>query len=253
MSLSSPPPRAEGEPASEAQGTRAVSIRALTGLAFVILLLWSGWAYAYHSSHISAVLRSSTVGSLARLVLWIVPCSVYLIARYGAHWSAPIGLGFPYGLQQIVRSILTTVLVSALLIFGTALQLGTSATELARSLFEHAKPHLQAPIFEEVVFRGVIASEALTWATQSSKTLAQLRRRFWLSQLGSSLVFVLVHWPYYLLTKSPEELLRLSLGLGVTGLVLGFSFAQTRSVYVCIFLHWLNNELSGLGAGLVLP
>ncbi len=33
----------------------------------------------------------------------------------------------------------------------------------------------------------------------------------------------------------------------VTGIVLGFVFAQTRSVWACVVLHWLNNQLSQMG------
>jgi membrane protease YdiL (CAAX protease family) len=234
-------------------GEPLVSPSRLVLLASSIVFLWAGWAWVYHSSDLGTDLRGTTVGSLARLACWVLPSLVYLVVQYRGKWSEPLGLGFPYGPGQVLRALLTAIVVSLLLVVGTAFQLRTDAIALFQHLIKEAEPHLQAPIFEEFVFRGVILSEALTWARQSSKSLVDLRKKFWVAQLGSALSFILVHWPYYLLTKSPIDVLKSSAGIGVTALVLGFSFAQTRSIYVCIWLHWLNNELSRISQGLVGP
>jgi membrane protease YdiL (CAAX protease family) len=236
-------------PVSQAEASPRVSVRALLFLVAVVIGSWATWAVLYHTSTISSTVRASSAGVLARLAFWVVPSFSYLFLRYRANWSAPLGLGFPYGGQQVVRAIVTALVVGALLVIGTSVQFGHGPMDLVRALVTHGNLNLEAPIFEEIVFRGVITSEALTWASESSTSLPRLRRRFWLAQAGSAFVFLVVHWPYYLMTLPLGEVLTRSAGLLVTGLVLGFSFAQTRSIYVCIFLHWLNNALSALSSG----
>jgi hypothetical protein len=245
-------PSAPSDLSSEAQGTRfgplaPVHLPRLGLLSLAVLGLWAVWATGYSLLDLKSQPDVALLGVTARVLCWVLPAFAYLVSSYGLGWSQPIGLGFPYGTRQIVRAVLTTLVVGALLIFGTAVQFHTSPGRLLSELEAHARLELEAPVFEEIVFRGIITSEALTWASQSSKDWNQLRRRFWAALLGSALVFVLVHWPYYLMVKTPSAVLSDSLSLAVIALVLGFTFAQTRSVYVCIFLHWLNNALSALG------
>lgn len=221
-------------------------MRRLALLALVVLLGWAAWATLYSKVQLKSHAWEAELGVLARLVFWVAPAFTYLAVHYGRRWSAPLGLGFPYGPPQVIRSAITLLVVGGLLLLGTSVQFGTTPGLLWEALREHGHAELKAPIFEELIFRGVITSEALTWASQSSRDLNQLRRRFWAAQLASAAVFVLLHWPYYLLTRPLTQVLTDSLSLLVTALVLGFSFAQTRSIYVCMALHWLNNALSTL-------
>jgi len=223
-----------------------VQIGRLAWVSVAVLVLWAIWVMGYQKLALNEQPDTDRLNVVARLICWVLPSFAYLISSYEYGWSRPIGLGFPHGSRQVVRILFTGLVVGALLILGTSMQFHTSPARLLSQLGAHARFELEAPVFEEIVFRGVITSEALTWATQTSANWSQLRRRFWAALLGSALVFVLVHWPYYWMVKTPSQVLSDSLSLAVTGLVLGFAFAQTRSIYVCIFLHWLNNALSAL-------
>lgn len=183
-------------------------------------------------------------GIAARAVFWVLPCAVYLWRVQGTRWREPLGLGFPYGRRQIVSVLIVPVVVAALLVWATARQLGGTFEELLRALVEQARPRLTAPLFEELVFRSVVVSEALSIARETAPNVASWRRRFWGAQFAAAMLFTLVHWPWWLVTRGLDGTLAASLPLFTTGLVLGMVFGQTRSLWPCVFLHWLNNELS---------
>lgn len=218
-------------------------LRPLTALGVSVLGLWMVWA-----SLLQLVPTLASPGSAigARLLFWVLPCVVYLRHVDGRAWLRPLGLGFPYGLRQVVLSILVFLAIGGLLLLGTARQEGVSVGRLLDVLARQAQPRLTAPVFEELVFRGVLLSEALTWARLSARDWGALRSRFWGAQLAVALVFTAVHWPWLWLELGPRAALTGSGPLFLTGLVLGVAFASTRSLWVVIGLHFLNNELSVL-------
>lgn len=183
-------------------------------------------------------------GLIARAVFWLLPSGIYLVAIWKGRWWQPLGLGFPLGSPQIWRTLLVTSLVSGLLVLGTATQMGLSPLSLLSDLARHNRPDWSAPLLEELVFRGVILSELLDWTFDSSKNGLELRAKFWAIQLGAALLFLSVHLPWWLSHLGFAAALRMSLPVFTTGLILGFVFAHTRSLWACILLHWLNNQLS---------
>jgi membrane protease YdiL (CAAX protease family) len=97
------------------------------------------------------------------------------------------------------------------------------------------------------VFRGVILAELINWARDSSKDPTSLRLRFWVGMVLAAMIFVLVHWPFWLSHFGLSATLVRSVPLLAFSLIVGFVFANTRSIWACIFLHYLNNQLSLLG------
>ncbi len=229
---------AEGIPYSE-------RIPYLLLLGAVLLFSWLGWAVFLKTTTVPSPPLLSVV---ARLVLWGGPCAAYLYWVAGNDWARVLGLGFPGGRRQIVSAVLVPSVVGFLLLLGTSRQLEVPLFDLVGDAFDSARLRLTAPVLEELVFRGVVVSEAMAIARDTAKDVLSLRLRFWLAQLAAALLFTLVHWPWWLSELGLVATLQSSMPLFVTGLVLGIVFAMTRSIWGCILLHWLNNELSLLGS-----
>jgi len=220
-----------------------VSLKRLLALSFLLALLWLVWALVRPRLSLSPE-ASELWSTGARLLLWVVPAGVYLMVSYGRRWSEPLGFGFPYGRPQVARAITLPLLLGGFLVVGTAANLGKTPALVLGELYGGLSPRLTAPVLEELVFRGVITSEALTWARETAPNFRSLIARFWAALFLTSGLFTLLHGPSLLASYGTEALLSPSLSLLVTGVVLGFLFAQTRSIYGCIFVHFLNNELS---------
>lgn len=212
-----------------------------------LLVSWSAWAvgiYPYARPRLGDY--STAVGVAARLIFWGVPAGLYLHRYWGSRALEPLGLTFPLGATQRLRTLLITLVVALCLLVGTAAQAGVHFLELGRRLVIAQSVDFTAPILEELVFRGIVVAELLNWTHDSSRTPLELRLKFWGGQLGGALLFVAIHWPYWVSHFGLEHALSLSLPVLVTGLILGFVFATTRSIWGCIALHWLNNALSQL-------
>jgi len=81
-----------------------------------------------------------------------------------------------------------------------------------------------APVFEEILFRGILL-----------RGLLQNNKNPFLAILLSSFLFGLAH-------MNPWQFL----GAGLLGAVFGFVYYRTKSLWLCIFLHALNNTISFL-------
>ena len=204
--------------------------------------VWAVWLYPYVVRTMPNQLLANAL--LPRIVCWILPCGIYLAAVRARVSAESLAATFPLGARQVLRALLAFSLVALLLVVGTASQRNTSPVELVTSLVEHAQPRLVAPVFEELVFRSILLAEALDWARATSSTPRQLHQKFWGAQLFVAAFFTAIHVPYWLSQNGFSATLTSCGPLLMTGLVLGLVFATTRSLWVCIALHWLNNELS---------
>lgn len=79
-----------------------------------------------------------------------------------------------------------------------------------------------APIFEEILFRGILFRGMLQNGMKPAAAI-----------IFSSLLFGLSH-------MNPWQFL----GAGILGVVFAFVYYRTRSLWLCIFLHALNNTVS---------
>lgn len=220
----------------------------MVALCATLIVSWSIYALGIRP-HIPAQssLLESLLGAASRTVFWLLPCALYLWRYWGWRWAEPIGFGFPLGAPQVLRTVTVTLSVSVLLVLGTAVQKGLTPAELMLQFWAHAGLNLQAPLFEEFVFRGVIVSELLNWLHDHRRSRRQMHGRFWGVQWLGACAFLLIHWPWWLSQRGLGVTLSLSPPVLFTGLILGVVFANTRSIWGCVFLHWLNNELSVLG------
>lgn len=214
-------------------------------LCAAILGAWAVWAVWLYPVVLRALPNQWLASALLpRLVCWILPCAVYLAAIRARVSAESLAATFPLGASQIVRALLAMFVVALVLLVGTASQKNTTPFVLVESLVRHAQPRLTAPLFEELVFRAVLLAEALDWARATSSKPPELHRKFWAAQLFVAAFFTAIHVPYWLSQNGFATTVAACAPLLMTGLVLGLVFATTRSLWACIALHWLNNELS---------
>lgn len=209
-------------------------------LGLTLLSLWSVWAFLLWPSWG----KVPGAGWISRAVAWGIPCGVYLYLTWKERWWFPLGLTFPLGRAQVVRSLVVFCLVAAASVMASSRSHGVPPGEWLSLLFRHAEPRWSAPVFEELVFRGVVLSELLTWTHENSESPLGRRLRFWLSQCAAASLFVALHLPHWLSHGGWDWAATHSLPLFAFALVMGFVFAHTRSIWPCIGLHYLNNEVS---------
>lgn len=213
-------------------------------LGAAVYILWAIWALWLRDRFPAEGRGEVVAGVVARLVFWVLPCAVYGMKVWGPRFGAPLGLSFPLGASQAKRSLVLLVATSLALFLATAARNGTTLWGEMTRFAQLAQPRLTAPIFEELVFRGVFLSELLTWTHRNSRSDVGLRVRYWVGQLGCAVFFVLLHWPAWWRHLGLCPTIERSVPIFAVAMILGFVFAQTRSIWPCIWLHWLNNELS---------
>jgi membrane protease YdiL (CAAX protease family) len=143
---------------------------------------------------------------------------------------------------------------------NVAQELETHPVEVWRLLLASYEFEFPAtPLFEEFVFRGVVFAgllEVFVYAAlgqyhvDPKKSALLTWRAAWSANLLATIVFVGAHWPYWIFTDGlGASLIMKSLPVFLLSLVLGMLFARGRSIWPCVLLHWINNELSALVSG----
>lgn len=227
--------------------------RALLGLIAFMFTSWTLWSTLVLPNLEPTVGWLHTVSSASiRLGLWVLPSAYYLWKFKTKEPLGGLGLGLPSTLERGLGAM-SLVSVAALAVsVDVARKLNTNIPEVwsllvSRGGFEG----FQTPFFEELVFRGVIFSELLSLSGLSRRAellpFSVRIQRAWLANLGASLVFVGMHWPWWIYVDGLGfGLFIKSLPVFLLSLVLGVVFARGRSLWPCVLLHWLNNSLAQL-------
>jgi membrane protease YdiL (CAAX protease family) len=165
-----------------------------------------------------------------KALLWAAPAFAY--ARLaGRSPLRDLGLATLPDRASGVRAAALSVLYGAAIVLSMLGRAWKSTSEWPRALVSVAV----SPLFEEILFRGLVLQEFST------------RMRFWLADLASSALFVLAHWPYWLshggLTR---EMLANSAAIFALSLFLGWLRRSTGSLWPCVFMHVLNNFLAAI-------
>jgi membrane protease YdiL (CAAX protease family) len=195
----------------------------------------------------TALLRSIAVRSL----LWVLPAGAYLWWRYRERALDGLRLNLPPTLRHWSIALVVTALASFAVSLDVARKLGLSAGEVwTRLLEQYVWEFPTAPLFEEFIFRGVILAELLALlavpAVIHSRDL-EARQRAWLANAAATMVFVGLHWPWWIYTMGFGTAFWVnSAGVMLISLVLGMLFFRSQSIWPCVVLHWLNNLLSSL-------
>lgn len=226
---------------------------ALLTLIATMLTLWTIWSTMVlpHLSPKSGWVQTAQSAAI-RAALWVLPSGVYLWRHKGARAWDGLGLSLPPGWQSGLAATSLVMIASLAISIDVASKLEVSVLRVWPLLWERKTfEGFQTPFFEELVFRGVIFSELLALSGLSQQaSLLPLRKRIeraWLANLGASVVFVGMHWPWWIFTEGLGlSLLIKSLPVFLLSLVLGVVFLRGKSLWPCVLLHWLNNSLAQL-------
>jgi membrane protease YdiL (CAAX protease family) len=171
--------------------------------------------------------------TVLRALLWFLP-SWALLRRNGRKLSEVLSL-------KRLKSILLWGGVAGLLIGGSAF-----LSRVVRGLplisvdwnWSLLTAVLIGPVVEEITFRGTVL-DAL-----------QTRMRFWLSNLITGVLFLLIHLPGWYFQGLLAQHLMLPMGGALSILLLGWIFGyvahRSRSVSGSILTHMLNNLFAAL-------
>jgi len=186
-----------------------------------------------------------------RLALWGVPCGIYLWLVRGKEALTGLQLGLPPSRSHWYIAFVIVALASFAVSLDVARKLAVPPSEIWILFFGRVFAAFPTgELLEELTFRSVLLSEMLAlWATDSSEgtTPALQRRLAWQANIAASLVFMGLHWPWWILTMGlGEKFLLNSAGVFLISLVLGVLFIRARSVWPCVLLHVVNNTLSSL-------
>lgn len=229
--------------------------RALLLLMGGMLTLWTIWSTSVLPRLPETTGALHTLQSIGvRVLLWVVPCSVYLWRFNRRGGVRGLGLGLPPSWGALAAACVLAVAAAIAVSVDVSRKLGTDVPGVwVRLVTNGVFEGLQTPLFEELVFRGVIFSELLRLSGLSGDArllpLKDRIQRAWLANMGASLVFVGMHWPWWIFTEGLTTLLVRSLPVFLLSIVLGVVFARGRSLWPCVWLHWINNSLSQLVDG----
>ena len=231
--------------------------RALLWLIGTLLGLWTAWATLVlprlePTQGLEYHLRSFGV----RVVLWVLPCAVFLWSQYGRNSLRPLQLGLPPTWRHWAWSLGVTAAATLAISLNVARELSiTPGSVWERLLRNYSFEFPSTPLFEELVFRGVVLagllditlmSVLLEQGASGPPTPLSRWRAAWGANVLATVVFVGAHWPYWIYTEGLDKLAVKSLPVLLLSLVLGMLFARGRSIWPCVLLHWANNELSAL-------
>ena len=178
----------------------------------------------FHDTAMNAVARSTALGYIAGMVSMIVMTLIYRRLRGGHGRVARFS---PQGFDPSLLLEGFIVLLAANIVVEPLVQLLPGVPDyenvLGRGGWALLSTVICAPIFEEFIFRGII--------------LESTRHRFGViaAWLISSLCFGLAHGLPAQMTAA-----------GVIGLVLGYVYIRSGSLFSGIVLHALNNALAML-------
>lgn len=191
------------------------------------------WAVASSRAHVwdREGWLFSGARSLIRALILLVPCSVWAWRRLGERPVAALALGAP-----LRRGVRRALLVGALYL-GTVSAISVSQGQpLIGQLAPWAFLYLPLDAaVEEAFFRGFLL---LHWLRG---------RRFAAANSVCALCFVLVHFRMFVALWAAGarfEIIPLGLSLFLLALALGDATRATRSIWLAVLLHTLNNILA---------
>lgn len=172
-----------------------------------------------------------------RLLLWIAPVFIYLAAIDKVDAFQFLRLNTPIDKKGLLAASLLIVTFLALIVLDQYALAGTQ-----KHVVIDTQPWTWyaiflglpiAPISEEILFRGFVLRKCQDFMG------------FWQANLVNGLLFVAIHWPYWLYSQGfGIGRLTTSVPILIIGLLAGYLVHKTNSLWPSIVLHLLNNFIS---------
>ena len=203
---------------------------------FIVYLLffygfWIGWVYLIYPPMQAlgpATLAYALANIAARLLLWVAPVFLYLRYIDRVHPIAYLKLNHYWK-----RGILLGLALSLLNFFGMLLRFGPPHPSMHYVTWNSVlSTSILIGLFEEIPFRGFMLQKL------------QEKFPFWLSNLLSSLLFLSIHLPGWIMLHALTWSNVIS--IFVLGVIFAIIFYFSRTLWSSIITHSLNDFLSAV-------
>jgi len=199
---------------------------------FVVWALRATVLYGIDEALASGVPRS-LYSTVVKAVIWVAPAVLY--AKYVRRENAWRYLGISRGASARewgMAALFAGVYLGAVVLLEVS---------LGGKVLQPTVPTLVAGLFlvsscfiEEVLFRGAVLHGFAE------------HMRGWYANLITSVLFVGVHWPYWLWSRGLSGgVVADSVGVFLVSLLFGVLFLRTRSIWPCVVAHGANNVVAG--------
>lgn len=204
-----------------------ISIKILFGFLFSFYFIWTlKELWFVQSVYLFGGATSSLLNGLVKIFVWAVP--VYIIIKFqlnsnpitylklnvnirkGLTWG--IGLSFLMGIYLVINTMINKELPSS----------------FSLTYCEVLNTVLLAGLLEEVMFRGFILQEL------------HKRLEFWKANALTALLFVAIHYPVWIRLDTFFHF-ETHLYIFLVGLLFGFVYKRTGSLWAAIILHSAHN------------
>lgn len=194
---------------------------------FIFYLVWifkELWLAKY--IHLFGDTTAGFLTALIKISIWIVP--VWLYIKYYLKTN-PIGyLKININVKKgVFWGVALSLLLGLYFVFKTYM-LNNQTFNLILSFDNYLNAILLVGITEEIVFRGLILQEI-------SKRLP-----FWNANLITSFLFLAIHYPIWIYSGDFFNLWS-HIYVFLLGLILGFVFKKTSSLWSVVILHSFHN------------
>jgi uncharacterized protein len=202
-------------------------------IAYLLLFygFWIGWVYLIYppmQALGTATLTYALVNIAVRLLLWVIPVFLYL--RYIDHVNPITYLKLNHYWK---RGILVGLVLSLLNFGGMLLRFGSPHPSMHSVTWNSIlSTSILVGFFEEIPFRGFIFQKL------------QEKCPVWLANLLSSLLFVGIHLPGWILLHTLTWANVIS--IGVLGSIFAIVFYFSKTLWSSIITHSLNDFLSSV-------
>ncbi len=202
-------------------------------IAYLLLFygFWIGWVYLIYppmQALGTATLVYALANIAARLLLWVIPVFLYL--RYIDHVNPVAYLKLN---QYWKRGILIGLALSLLNFLGMLLRFGSPHPSMQYVTWNSVLgTSILIGFFEEIPFRGFILQKL------------QEKFHFWISNLLSSLLFLGIHLPGWILLHALTWSNVVS--IFVLGVIFAIIFYSSKTLWSSIITHSLNDFLSSV-------
>jgi membrane protease YdiL (CAAX protease family) len=150
----------------------------------------------------------------AKLFLWVILLSIAGLILSGALASVTELIPIPQAVKTWANGLEAN--------YKQALMTMMQMHSIADLLINLAAVALVPAIVEELYFRGALQSNLKAWSGN-----------YWIAIIVTSIIFSAFHFSYF------GFLSRMGLGI-----VLGFIFQYTKSIWLCILMHFINNGIA---------
>lgn len=192
---------------------------------------WIGWVYLIYppmQALGTATLIYALANIAARLLIWVIPVFLYLRSIDHVHPISYLKLK-----RSWKRGIVLGLMLSLLNFAGMVLRFGVPHPSMHDVTWNSIlSTSILIGFFEEIPFRGFLFQKLQEWYP------------VWLANLLSSLLFLAIHLPGWILLHTLTWVNVIS--IGVLGSIFAIIFSCSKTLWSSIITHSLNDFLSSI-------